>query len=195
MNLLELRFWIFDLDGTLTVPTHDFDELRAELELPAGRGILEALSELPAEIAAERHQRLVLWERRHAERARPQPGAAELLAELARRGARRGILTRNTHANACLTLEACGIAAFFAPSEVLGREAAAAKPSPDGVNHLLRRWEAPPREALIAGDYLFDLQAGRAAGIRTLYFDESGAFPHRAHADHAIRSWSEVFAR
>ena len=35
--------WIFDLDGTLTVAAHDFDAIRAELGLPQGRPILEAL--------------------------------------------------------------------------------------------------------------------------------------------------------
>ncbi|MBK9384433.1 MAG: HAD family hydrolase [Planctomycetes bacterium] len=195
MDLLDLRFWIFDLDGTLTVPTHDFEELREELELPPGLGILEALAELPAELAAERHRRLELWERRHAHEATAQPGAAELLIELGKRGARRGVLTRNTWQNAWLTLEACGLGAFFDPSEVLGREAAAAKPSPDGVIRLLTLWGARPEEAVMAGDFVFDLEAGRAAGVRTLYLDGSGAFPHRALADHAIRAWTEVLER
>jgi HAD superfamily hydrolase (TIGR01509 family) len=195
MNLLDLRFWIFDLDGTLTVPTHDFEELREQLELPPGRGILEALAELPAEIAADRHRRLEQWERRHALLATAQPGASELLAELEKRGARRGVLTRNTFDNAWLTLEACGLDAYFSRHEVLGREAAAAKPSPDGVNQLLALWSARPEQAVMAGDYLFDLEAARAAGVRTLYLDESGTFPHRALADHAIRAWAEVLGR
>jgi HAD superfamily hydrolase (TIGR01509 family) len=187
--------WIFDLDGTLTVPTHDFEELRRLLALPAGRGILEALAELPSEEAAARHRQLERWELEHARRARAQPGAGEVLDELARRGIRRGVLTRNTHANAWLTLEACDLARYFSADEVLGREAAAAKPSPDGVIHLLRRWGAAPRDAVMVGDFLFDLQAGRAAGVHTLYLDSEGSAAHGAWADRSIRAWSELLAR
>lgn len=192
MNPLASPFWIFDLDGTLTVPTHDFEELRRELDLPPGRGILEALEALPAELAAARRARLEAWEREHALRATAQPGAAALLEELARRGVRSGILTRNTREHAWLTLASSGLSRHFGPEDVLGRDCAAAKPSPEGVLALLRRWDATPERAVMAGDFLFDLQAGRAAGVATIYLDAEGLFPHRAWADLAIRSWSEL---
>ncbi len=38
--------WIFDMDGTLTIANHDFEAIRAELDLPPDRPILEALAEL-----------------------------------------------------------------------------------------------------------------------------------------------------
>ena len=41
--------WIFDLDGTLTKPTHDFDLIRERLAVPAGKLILEYSQSLPIE--------------------------------------------------------------------------------------------------------------------------------------------------
>ena len=47
MLLSHCQYWIFDLDGTLTIAVHDFDAIRDELGLPAGEPILEAMSKLP----------------------------------------------------------------------------------------------------------------------------------------------------
>ena len=44
MDLRERKYWIFDLDGTLTVAVHDFTATRRELDLPPGKPILEELA-------------------------------------------------------------------------------------------------------------------------------------------------------
>ena len=44
-----LSGWIFDLDGTLTKPTHDFDFIREYLKVPAGELILEYSQSLSIE--------------------------------------------------------------------------------------------------------------------------------------------------
>lgn len=49
MDLRERKYWIFDLDGTLTVAVHDFTAIRRELDLPPGKPILEELATLPAQ--------------------------------------------------------------------------------------------------------------------------------------------------
>ena len=36
--------WVFDMDGTLTVAAHDFDAIRRELGVPAGKPLLETLA-------------------------------------------------------------------------------------------------------------------------------------------------------
>jgi len=188
----ERRCWIFDLDGTLTVAVHDFDAIRAELALPVGRGILEALAALPEHEARERFVRLEVIERELALRARPADGAADLLDALTRRGARLGLLTRNGHAIALDTLSAAGLARFFEPAHVIGREAAAPKPSPEGVLLLLSTWGAPPDDAVVVGDHGSDLVAGRAAGAATIHVDTAGAFRWPEHADHCVRSLAEL---
>lgn len=171
------------MDGTLTVAAHDFALIRAQLGLPPGQPILEALAALPERESAPLWARLDVLELELAQRARPAPGAAELLAALRERGARLGILTRNSFANALVTLEAAGLGAFFAPADVVAREHAPPKPRPDGIRRLLARWNAGPEEAVMVGDYRFDLEAGRAAGVATVYVDLDGSHAFAKHAD------------
>jgi phosphoglycolate phosphatase-like HAD superfamily hydrolase len=47
MILSERDFWIFDMDGTLTVDVHDFDAIRTALGLPSGQPILEIIATMP----------------------------------------------------------------------------------------------------------------------------------------------------
>ena len=94
-NLEHHGHWLFDMDGTLTIAMHDFDAMRAELGLPVGVPILEALAQLPESIAQKKHQQLDDMELDMASAARPQPGAASLLQSLADKGAKLGIVTRN----------------------------------------------------------------------------------------------------
>ncbi|MCH8138891.1 MAG: UvrD-helicase domain-containing protein [Proteobacteria bacterium] len=56
-----------------------------------------------------------------------------------------------------------------------------------GIRALLAHWDQPPTSAVMVGDYLFDLQAGRAAGTVTSYADLTGEFPFAEHADVQVR--------
>lgn len=174
MPLSTRDYWIFDMDGTLTVAMHDFDAIRRELGLPPGLPILEEIASRPAGEAQQLTRRLDEIELEVALRARPQRGAADTLASLSDGGVRLGILTRNSEPLARVTLEACGLCDFFSGSSIVGRESGPPKPEPDGIFELLRRWQAKPEQAVIIGDFKFDLEAGVRAGIATVYFD-SGA--------------------
>ena len=55
MTLKDVKHWVFDMDGTLTVAVHDFALIRRELEIPADADILTHLNGLPAEVAAAKH--------------------------------------------------------------------------------------------------------------------------------------------
>lgn len=195
MNLSDRRHWIFDMDGTLTVAIHDFDAIRRTLGLSLERPILEQLADMPDEKAAPLRERLDVIERDLVRRAKPQDGAAELLARLRKRDADLGVLTRNSHENALGTLEVCGLAAFFAPEHVLGRESCRVKPSADGVKKLLDLWSAGPERAVMVGDYLFDLIAGREAGTATVYLDPTGRFVYRERADVCVTDLEALVKR
>jgi HAD superfamily hydrolase (TIGR01509 family) len=168
MSLQTKMFWIFDLDGTLTVPVHDFAYLRTELGIPETADILDYLDALPPVEAARRHARLHEIEIGLAHQAIPAPGAPEALALLHQAGVQMGILTRNHKDIALLTLETIGLGQYFVAGDVLGRNEVPPKPDPAGITHLLSRWGAAPSNAVMVGDYLFDLQAGRAAGTATI---------------------------
>ncbi|WP_162962931.1 HAD family hydrolase, partial [Pseudomonas aeruginosa] len=146
MRLADIRHWVFDMDGTLTRAVHDFPAIRRALDIPEQDDILLHLAALPEAEAAAKHAWLLEHERALAEAARPAPGALELVRELQRRGVRLGILTRNDHQLALITLEAIGLGGCFPTEHILGRGEARPKPDPDGLLRIARRWNVTPAE-------------------------------------------------
>jgi len=195
MKLLSLntrKYWIFDLDGTLTVPVHDFEFIRRELDIPVSADILGHLDTLSAAEAARRYARLREIEWELACRAVAAPGATEAIARLDRSGAILGILTRNDKDIALKTLETIGIGPYFFESNVLGRCEAPPKPDPAGIHRLLSGWQAQPSEAVMVGDYLFDLQAGRAAGTVTVHVFRPDGKTWPRFTDFAVTSLADL---
>lgn len=168
MNLAEIRHWVFDMDGTLTVAVHDFAAIRVALNIPPEDDILTHLAALPADEAQAKHAWLLEHERDLAIASQPAVGAVELVRELAGRGYQLGILTRNARELAHVTLEAIGLADCFPVDSVLGRDEAPPKPHPGGLLKLAEAWDVAPARMVMVGDYRFDLDCGRAAGTRTV---------------------------
>lgn len=167
MNPGAIRHWVFDMDGTLTLAVHDFPAIKRALGIPQEDDILHHLAALPEAEAAAKHAWLLEHERELAIAASAAPGAVELVRALHEAGYRLGILTRNAHELALLTLEAIGLGDCFLTEDILGRDEAEPKPSPDGLLHLAERWQVQPDAMLMVGDYRFDLECGRAAGSHT----------------------------
>jgi HAD superfamily hydrolase (TIGR01509 family) len=190
-----IKHWIFDLDGTLTRPVHDFAAIREMLglELDSKLGILEQLAELPAEKSARLFHKLDAFELELAEAAEASDGAGALLDTLRSREIRRGIVTRNNDINVDATLAAAGLAGHFDRSQVITRETGfVPKPEPDGLLHLARCWSVDPSEVVMIGNHLIDVEAGRAAGTLTVLLDQDGRFEWGYPADFHIRSLREL---
>ncbi len=194
--MLAYGHWIFDLDGTLTVAVHDFEAIRLELGLPPGAPILEAIAQLPAAERVAMHAHLDAIELALARRTREQPGAHALLSALQTRGVQLGVLTRNSTEIALLTLQAAGLASFFPPEHVIGRDQAAPKPDPAGVHALLKRWNALAADTVLVGDFVFDLHAAKRAGLaRAIYFDHDASARFASEADLTVTTLDELRAR
>lgn len=193
-DLTKRAYWLFDMDGTLTMAMHDFDAMRRELGLPDGVPILEALAALPPALAQQKRRSLDAMELDMAHAAMEQPGASDLLAELVAEGAKLGIVTRNGRRIADATLAACGLSQYFGEDDIVSRDCAPAKPDPAGIALLLQRWAAPASEAVMVGDYRFDLEAGRRAGCATVHInvDDGETWPHLT--DVSVTSLTELLA-
>lgn len=189
---MKRHFWVFDMDGTLTKAAHNFDAIRKKLGLPSGQPILEEIAKLPRETASRIQKKLDHIELALAHKAVAQQGAADVLGELLIRGARVGILTRNSERNAWETLKKCGLEKLFNSEDIVGRETCEPKPDPQGVQLLLSRWNAGKEEAVMVGDYLYDMIAGQAAGVATVYFDVEGEFRWREHADYCVSTFPSI---
>ncbi|WP_296179066.1 HAD family hydrolase [Pseudomonas sp. UBA1879] len=168
MSLSQVRHWVFDMDGTLTVAVHDFPAIKRALGIPQNDDILTHLAALPADEGAAKHAWLLEHERALAVASKPATGAVELVRELAGRGYRLGILTRNARELAHVTLEAIGVADCFDVDDVLGRDEAPPKPDPGGLLKLAEVWNVAPSQMVMVGDYQFDLACGKAAGARAV---------------------------
>ncbi|MFC1665570.1 HAD family hydrolase [Pseudomonadota bacterium] len=192
--LQELRnrhCWIFDLDGTLTKPIHNFERIRKTIGVPANTPILEYLQTLPTDAAAELEQKLEDIELKLAYQAEAEDDVARILRQLTLLEYKLGVVTRNTTEIAVITLKAAGLLNYFSMECILGRDSAVPKPSPAGINHLLTHWDASPDEAVMIGDYLFDLQAGKAAGTMTVYFDRKGLSAWNELTDLTVNNFNE----
>ncbi|WP_022964056.1 HAD family hydrolase [Halopseudomonas pelagia] len=176
----DLKAWVFDLDGTLTLAQHDFAAIRRELGIPAGDDILCFIASRPLSEREQLSSQLDAIEMRLAAEVRAAPGAAELIRHLHESGRHIGILTRNLQQVARSSLELLGVLDCFAPEHILGRDQALPKPDPDGIHQLLGRWSVARTQAVMVGDFRFDLEAGRAAGCHTCLVHADNQWPELA---------------
>jgi HAD superfamily hydrolase (TIGR01509 family) len=192
-NLLKHRaHWIFDLDGTLTVSAHDFEHMRRELGLAPQTPILEALQAMPESEAAPLWASLNELEFYYAGKASLMQGASELLQKLHVSGRQLAILTRNTMPVVKQTLQACKIDHFFPLDHILDRDSCIPKPSPDGINRLLEFWRADADDTVMVGDYLYDLKAGKGAGVATIHLDTRGDVDWSEFTDIRVEDLGEI---
>ena len=191
-KLLRRKHWIFDLDGTLTIAVHDFNAIRKELGIPEGQPIIKTLESLPEKDSRKQKEKLQKIEEKLALNASPAPGVKRLLETLSSQNYFLGILTLNTRENAWITLKALGLSEHFTSESVIGRWCTEPKPSPEGIIKILDHWNVCSSEALIVGDYLYDLQVGRAAEVATVHVDPSGIFAWPELADISVCSLNEL---
>ncbi|MBB5859121.1 HAD superfamily hydrolase (TIGR01549 family) [Xanthomonas arboricola] len=188
------RYWVFDMDGTLTEAVHDFALIRRALEIPPEADILHHLASLPAEQAAAKHAWLLEHERELAQAAQPAPGAVALVRALQAAGCRLGMLTRNARALAQVTLQAIGLHDAFAWDDIVGRDEAAPKPAPDGLQYFAQRWAVEGTALVMVGDHHNDLACGRAVGACTVLVNTPGD-PWPGLADWRLQDCTQLLAQ
>jgi HAD superfamily hydrolase (TIGR01549 family) len=180
---------IFDLDGTLTRPTLDFAAMRREIGIPDG-DLAEQIPQLPEGRRQEAWAIVEAHEERALREQELQDGALELLARCRDADIRTGVLTRNLARSVDHFCRQHGVQ-FDA---VVTREFPFIKPRPEPVLHILEAWGMPPGDALMVGDYAHDVTCGRAAGVRTCFFQNPGRPDYGGDADYTVRSMAELDA-
>jgi len=183
MELGLWKYWIFDMDGTLTIPKHNFVEIRKTLGIPQDSDILSFIDVALPSKKTYLNQKLEEIEREIALQAEVSPDALELLQYLQESAKPCGVLTRNTKDVAMLTLQRAGLLQFFPIDCILGRDSGAAKPSPEGIEKLLSRWGGKPEETVMIGDDLNDILAGNAAGCSSVYIQREHLLSNPSAAD------------
>ena len=185
---MSLRAILFDLDGTLTEPALDFDSIRREAGAPDGVPVLEYIEGLDEAGASRVTAILERHEKEAARRSRLNAGAGEILALVADLGLRVAIITRNSRRSVEAFLARHGMAV----DAVVAREDASPKPSPEPVRVACRAIGVSPEETIMVGDYLFDMQSGRAAGAKTAHVAGAHPLPDDFDVDYRLRSLHEL---
>jgi HAD superfamily hydrolase (TIGR01509 family) len=174
------RAVLFDFDGTLTKPgAIDFAALRQLLGCPPKVPILEFIDSLGSpEARREAHLALNEFELAAARASVPNDGAEELVRRLARAGIACGILSRNSLGSireALKRFSEIGVGDF--PVIITREDEGRPKPHPDGVHRAAELFGVAPGEMLVVGDYVFDIEAGKAAGAATAFLSNGSAVP------------------
>ena len=187
---MQIRAVIFDLDGTITEPFFDFDAIRREMGFGPDAGpILELMEKMTPPQRQNAERILEYHEEKAVSESKLNPGAKGTLDELRKRGVLIGILTRNKRENAFAVADKHNLKF----DGVVGREEGPVKPDAFGVEHLCKQFGIRPQEALVVGDYLFDLLCARSAGaVSVLLANHKRADEFAQHADFVIENIADI---
>jgi HAD superfamily hydrolase (TIGR01509 family) len=187
---MQIKAVIFDLDGTITEPFFDFDAIRREMGFAPDAGpILELMEKMTPQQRETAERILQVHEDKAVAESKLNPGARETLDKLRKAGILIGILTRNKRENALAVADKHGLK-FDA---VVDREDGPVKPDAFGVLHLCKQFGIKPQEALVVGDYLFDLLCARTAeAIPVLLKNHRKADEFAKYADFVIENITEI---
>eukprot|EP00884_Botryococcus_braunii_P019781 jgi/Botrbrau1/6487/Bobra.0034s0060.1 len=170
-----VRGVIFDMDGTLTVPTLDFQEMRRRVGVPPTGDILDIIDSWPHEKRVHAHKVLAEFEDEALADMKIMPGAEELCSFLDNAGLPRGLVTRNVMRSVNYFHEHHFPLPPFFPA--LDRGFTPYKPSPAAILHICQSWGISPSEAVMVGDSAKDdIVAGNRAGALTILLDSVGRY-------------------
>ena len=182
---MPVKLLIFDLDGTLVDSSGDIAEAInyafspygvsevsvAETVTLIGEGLTRLIEKVierkapgldPGTLVA---RFLEHYSAHVADLTRPYPGVEKVLKALSRY--KKAIVSNKTEALSMKVLEALDLLKYF--DCVLGGDTLTEKkPSPAPILDVLSRFDMRPEEALIIGDSIYDIEAGRAAGVKTV---------------------------
>ena len=162
--ILRPRALLLDMDGTITAPMLDFPRIKREMGIGT-RPILEALAEMNDADRATAEAVLARHEEEAARHSSLNAGCDALLAWIAEHGVVTGLITRNTRSSVQTVLAKHGLSF----GTLIAREDAPFKPDPRPLRLACERLGVDPADAWMVGDGQYDVEAGRAAEIRTVW--------------------------
>jgi len=172
---------LLDMDGTLTAPLLDFPAIKREMGI-GQKPILEALAGLDAAARAAALAVLHRHEQHAAENSTLNAGCHDLLNWLARRQMGTALITRNSRLSAQTVCRRHDLRIGV----IISREDAPFKPQPDALQLACRRLGVDHAQAWMVGDGQYDVEAGLAAGMKTVWIS------HRREKPFAVQPWQTV---
>ena len=187
---MQIKAVIFDLDGTITQPYFNFDDIREEIGLARDSGpLLESMEKMTVQQRRDAEKILHYHEQKAVTESKLNANAKQTLSELRAAGIHIGVLTRNKRENALAIAKKHGLEF----DTVIGREDGPVKPDSFGVLRICEQFGVEPEETMLVGDYLFDLLCAKAAGaVAVLLANHSQADEFVEHADFCVEDISRI---
>jgi HAD superfamily hydrolase (TIGR01549 family) len=181
------RAILFDMDGTLTEPLLDFDQIRRDMGIGSGP-ILETLKRMPAAERLVAEQILHEHEHRAAVDSKLNIGCRELLQWLREHDIETALITRNTRQSVATVFERHGLHFDIC----ITREDGKYKPDPAPLFLACDRLAVNPADAWMVGDGYHDIEAGNAAAIQTVWISRGRSRDFTAEPSHTVRDLLEL---
>jgi HAD superfamily hydrolase (TIGR01549 family) len=191
----QIKAVLFDFDGTLTRPgALDFNLIKSELGCPLNRPVLEFIQDLPTEDQRQKATAaLDRFETTGARNSRPNVYAEKLIAWLQDHNILIGIISRNSLPSIRRALENFkGLTADDFDLIVSRDDPLAPKPSPEGILWACAQLAIDPSQAMMVGDFVFDIEAGHHAGALTVLIENGSPTQAPVKSDHTISHLSEI---
>lgn len=175
---MKIQGFIFDMDGTIVDSKLNFDQIRQKCKIPNQEPILEYLEKSTDQNFIKQALKIVHeYELKGAQESILIRDFKEFYLHLKKQEIPMAILTRNSKEVTDFTLKKHNLDFDI----VLTRDCCKPKPDPEGLNLIQDEWNIPKENLIYIGDYLFDLQTAKNAGIKSAlilndqnsYFKES----------------------
>jgi len=175
------RSLLIDMDGTLTEPMLDFPRIKAEMGI-GNRPILEALRSMPDAERRAAEQVLHRYEEHAADNSSLNPGCRELLHWLDRQNMGVALVTRNTLSSVRTVMTRHDLRIDV----LITRDDGVFKPDPAPLKIALQRLNVAASDAWMVGDGQYDIEAGIAAGVPTVWVSHGERRPFKAEPAHTV---------
>lgn len=204
----ELRYIkgiVFDMDGTLTKPqTWMFGEMRRQVGVPDDVDILVHIADMKTE--EEKHEaecKLRVIEEKAMREQQPTDGLLHAFETLHQLNVKTSICTRNVpkpvtdfclkflnHSDPFDNTKTEGLVT----GPIMTREFKPPKPAPEPLLHICNSWGVDPRDVVMVGDSIDDMQAGYAAGcaIVLINHDDNHVVKSQIDIDAVVTDLNEL---
>lgn len=199
----KIKYMIWDFDGTLvdTYPVmtksllraigdlgikSDYDEVYRQLKVSLSEAI-EHFAEGDEEISSQIRRKFEVYEHEEDPSAYGLfPDTIKTLAELKNIGITHFVLTHR-NSSTYRIMKAKGMEKYIT-DVIISDDGFKRKPDPEAFDHLIEKHCLPKEETLSIGDRMFDVQAGKNAGIKGCLIMDQYNLHLRYEVDHAVDS-------
>lgn len=178
---------VFDLDGTLVSCDLCFKKMREAIGCPLQEDILTFVASLDDKNQAIANHKIKDLELADAYASKWIDGAKHFIQLMASYSIPMAIITRNSREASLIKKHNNQI-----PIElIISREDAPAKPDPTALTTLAKKWQLAPDSMLYVGDYLYDIEIAKNAGVQSALFCQHGEPDYAKEADYVFNCYRD----